>query len=125
MLNQTHPKNEEFQVSTDKIQEIIKKPQNEIYNLKKENENLLNEKRDLIKRNKNIVSLKSNNIDDSKSENQKLKEELENLLNKDTIKNIDAIGGVNSKYTEGVYINSLEGEYGTVLKFSINLKRFS
>ena len=125
MLNQTHPKNEEFQVSTDKIQEIIKKPQNEIYNLKKENENLLNEKRDLIKRNKNIVSLKSNNIDDSKSENQKLKEELENLLNKDTITNIDAIGGVNSKYTEGVYINSLEGEYGTVLKFSINLKRFS
>ena len=28
-------------------------------------------------------------------------------------------------YTEGVYINSLEGQYGTVLKFSINLKRFS
>ena len=79
----------------------------------------------LGKRNKNILSLKSNNIEDLKSENQKLKEQLENLSNKDTITNIDVIGGVNSKYTEGVYIDSFEGQYGTILKFSINLKRFS
>ena len=117
--------NEELQVSPDKLQEIIKKQQNEIYNLKKENESLLNEKRDLIERNKNILSLKSNNIEDLKSENQKLKKQLENLSNKDTITNIDVIGGVNSKYTEGVYIDSFEGQYGTILKFSINLKRFS
>ncbi len=117
--------NNESQLSIENLKEIIKNQQNEIYNLKKENEILLNEKRDLIERNKNILSLKNNNFEALENENQKLRKQLENLLNKDKTTNTDVIGGENGKYTDGVYIDSFNGQYGPILKFSINLKRFS
>lgn len=117
--------NKEPQSSIDNLNEIIKKQQNEIFNLKKENEILLNEKKDLIERNKNILSLKSNNTEELKKENQELKKQLENLLNNNKTTNIYDDGVKNAKYIDGIYIDSFDGKYGQILKFSINLKRFT
>lgn len=39
--------------------------------------------------------------------------------------NITIVGGKSGKYTDGVYIESFDGKYGQIFKFSINLKRFS
>lgn len=103
------PCNKEYNIY-ELLKELQEKKQT-IYNLSKENEQLLNEKRDLIERNKNILKLKSESSKNKSDSNENI--------------NIDVIGGKNGKYTEGVYIESFEGKYGQILKFSINLQKFA
>lgn len=123
------------QYSVEDLLEINKNQEQEISALKKENEELLKEKKDLMECNKNLLFL--NNQIKNKLEifNEKLLDEecakycinwddIPNLDNSEPI-NINVIGGKNGKYTEGVFITSFNGKYGQILKFSINLKRFS
>lgn len=98
---------------------------------KKELNSLRNEKNELIERHKNILSIKSQNEKDLKEQNEKLLSEIKNLksgmptLKFDENHNINIVGGKNGKYIDGIYIDSFDGKFGQILKFSINLKRFS
>ena len=71
------------------------------------------------------------NQPDIKEQNEKLLSEIKKLksgmptLECDVNHNITIVGGKSGKYTDGVYIESFDGKYGQIFKFSINLKRFS
>lgn len=117
--------------TVEELLEILKTQKKELNSLKNENKQLINEKKELIERHKNILSIKSQNEKFLKEQNEKLLYEIKNLksgiltLECDENHNINIVGGKNGKYTDGVYIESFDGKYGQILKFSINFKRFS
>ena len=128
--NNSDDKKQEKQYSKEELLEIIKSQNEEIFTLKQENKRLLDDKTSLSERNKNLLSLMSQNEDILKKEKEKiikLKSKLEqNSKNATNLEQIDLniTGGSNGKFTDGVFIEPFEGQYGQILKFSINLKKF-
>ena len=117
--------------TVEELLEILKTQKTELNSLRNKNKQLINEKSELIERHKNILSIKSQNEKDLKEQNEKLLSEIKNLksgmptLKCDENHNINIVGGKNEKYIDGIYIDSFDGKFGQILKFSINLKRFS
>ena len=115
------------------VEELLEmlKTQKKLNSLKNENKQSINEKNELIEHHKNILSIKSQNEKELKEQNEKLLSEIKKLksgmptLECDVNHNITIVGGKSGKYTDGVYIESFDGKYGQIFKFSINLKRFS
>lgn len=103
----------------------------EMLKTQKKLNSLKNEKNELIEHHKNILSIKSQNEKELKEQNEKLLSEIKKLksgmptLECDVNHNITIVDGKSGKYTDGVYIESFDGKYGQIFKFSINLKRFS
>lgn len=117
--------------TVEELLEILKTQKKELNSLRNENKQLINEKNELIERHRNVLSIKSQNEKELKEQNAKLLSEIKNLksgmqtLECDENLNVNIIGGKNGKYTDGVFIDSFDGKFGEILKFSINLKRFA